>query len=122
MLLLLFLRSVSSFSFRYDHLAYQEHCVISNFSLLHRAVIVRAHCLVLQFAKPNRSPTAAEQALKLIARTTALNRPTLPIMQSAGQALPGTSSSAAAPGTYSPFAVIFDAALGTTLTAAMIPP
>ncbi len=33
---------------------------------------------VLQFAKASRSPTSAEQALKLIARTTALNRPTLP--------------------------------------------
>ncbi|KAL0046363.1 hypothetical protein WJX82_010363 [Trebouxia sp. C0006] len=31
-----------------------------------------------QFAKASRSPTSAEQALKLIARTTALNRPTLP--------------------------------------------
>jgi len=34
--------------------------------------------LALQFAKASRSPTSAEQALKLIARTTALNRPTLP--------------------------------------------
>ena len=33
---------------------------------------------MLQFAKASRSPTSAEQALKLIARTTALNRPTLP--------------------------------------------
>ena len=61
------------------------------------------NCLLLQFAKPNRSPTSAEQALKLIARTTALNRPTLPIVQTAGQALQGqalqgTFSSAAAPG------------------------
>lgn len=73
---------------------------------------------MLQFAKPNRSPTSAEQALKLIARTTALNRPTLPIMQSSGQALPGTSSSAAAPGEFSPLTTDnpVHAAVGTAIT------
>lgn len=72
---------------------------------------------MLQFAKPNRSPTSAEQALKLIARTTALYRPTLPIMHTAGRTLPGTSSSAAAPGEFSPLAIAVTehAAVGTAV-------
>lgn len=60
--------------------------------------------LLLQFAKSNKSATSAEQALKLIARTTALNRPTLPLPHAAGhppsqsQGLQGLSTAAAASG------------------------
>lgn len=60
---------------------------------------------MLQFAKAGRSATSAEQALKLIARTTALNRPTLPLEHIPGrtpqsQSLQGMSSAAAASGEF----------------------
>ncbi|KAL0030610.1 hypothetical protein WJX79_009472 [Trebouxia sp. C0005] len=45
-----------------------------------------------QFAKASRSPTSAEQALKLIARTTALNRPTLPSVNPSSPSGPSSSS------------------------------
>ncbi|KAL0017954.1 hypothetical protein WJX77_004210 [Trebouxia sp. C0004] len=54
-----------------------------------------------QFAKASRSPTSAEQALKLIARTTALNRPTLPSVHPSSPSGASSSSPLGPPHSFS---------------------